>query len=37
MRYFITFLIAYYNMPIKTYYKVQISSKITNLDGSLGL
>ena len=31
------FLIVNYNVLIKTCYKVQISSKITNLDGSPSL
>ena len=37
MKYLIIFLIMDYNVLIKTYYKVQISSKITDLDGYLSL
>ena len=33
MKYLIIFLIMDYNVLTKTYYKVQISSKITDLDG----
>ena len=33
MKYLITFLIVNYNALTKTCYKVQMSSKITNLDG----
>ena len=33
MKYLIIFLIMDYNMLTKTCYKVQISSKITDLDG----